>query len=503
MTRSPVLLACLLVAAPLAACGSGSSDAGPSSPGGALGTPSPAPGGASSSAPAGSSVPAGSDAGAAADGAAPAPGPAGAALWTTRLGGPQADNGAAVAVDPGGGVIVAGTYQGTATVGGVPLDGAGQIDFFVAKYAASGAVQWVRPFGGPGNDAATSVAVDKMGNVYVAGASDGALTLGGSSFGQTSATGAFLLAIDPFGNVANAKAYGGDAYGTVVGVAVAADGTVGLCGSYKGQIDLGGGPITAAQGTYAGFAATFDASLKLAFAQPLGTSATAVAQSLAFNASGQLAVVGTFSGTGTFGGAALTSAGGNDVFVTTFDATGAGLASKSIGGLGQDDGRSVTFDATGDLLIAGGFADSVDFGGGAVTSQGALDAFVVKLTAGGTFAWAKTLGGAGVDEAVAVAVDASGGVLLGGEFEQTMTVGATPLTSAGDKDVFAVKLTSSGSLAWGKRFGSLQADEGAGVAFDAKGNGLLTGYFRTNVDFGTGMQTSAGDDDVFVAAFAP
>jgi hypothetical protein len=427
----------------------------------------------------------------------------GVGIWSMRLGGPQADIGASVAAGKAGGVVQVGTFQGTALVGTVPFTSAGQIDFFVAKYDADGTLAWIRPFGGPGNDSATSVAVDKNGNVYVAGASDGALTLGGSSFGQTGATGAFLLSVDPYGNVTGAKAFGGGAYGTVVEVAVASDGSVGLCGSYTGQIDLGGGPLTAAQGTYAGFVAEFDSTATLSYAVPLGTSATTTAQALAFGAQGQLAVVGTFTGTGQFGSATLTSAGASDVFVTTFDPMGNPLASKSLGGPGQDDGLAVAYDPLGNLLVAGDFSDSVDFGTGAVMSLGALDAFVLKMTSTGTTSWAQTFGGPEVDVAASVAADAAGNALVTGEFEETMTVGTTTLTSAGDKDIFAVKYSSTGSNTWSKRFGGTEADQGVGAAFDPQNNALVTGYFRTQVDFGTGMQTSAGDDDVFIAAYGP
>jgi hypothetical protein len=199
----------------------------------------------------------------------------------------------------------------------------------------------------------------------------------------------------------------------------------------------------------------------------------------------------------------LTSAGDSDVFVTMFDATGNPLSSHAFGGAGQDDGLAAAFDATGNLLVAGDFSDSVDFGQGPVMSLGSLDAFVMKLGSGGASAWAHTFGGASVDSASAVAVDASGEVLVSGEFEETMTLGTTVFTSAGDKDIFVEKLASSGSMVWGKSFGGLQADLGLGAAFDAHDNALVTGAFRTQVDFGTGMQTSAGDADVFVAAYGP
>ncbi len=501
MIRStPTVLVLAAATASLVACGSGSTDGLPSLPSGPNQTAQPGPTSSSSSG-SSSGGTAGSSSGSS-SGGAPTPVQA-TTMWATHLGGPQADLGKAVATDNNGDIVVVGTFQGTATIGGVPLTSAGQMDFFVARYSTDGSIQWIRPFGGPGNDAATSVALDKGGGVYVAGDSDGELTLGGSTFGQTSATGAFLLTLDRYGNVTNAKAYGGGAYGTTVGVAVASDGFIGLCGSYVGQIDLGGGPLTAAQGTYAGFVAKLDATATYVYGNPLGTSATATAQGVSFDVAGDLAVVGTFTGTGQFGSATLNSAGDSDVFVTKFDPTGNSLASKSFGGAGTDDGRALVFDAKGDLVVAGDFSDSVDFGTGPVMSQGSVDAFVFEMSATGSTVWAKQFGGPSVDRALTLAVDPSGNVLASGEFEETMTLGTTPFTSAGDKDVFAVELSSTGAVSWAKRMGGLQADEGYGVAFDSGGNMLVTGYFRENVDFGTGMQTSAGDDDVFVAAYAP
>lgn len=496
MTRSTLLLALAALSAPIVACGSGSGD-GPSLPTGSNAAP-----GATSTGDDGGSTGVTPTPTASPDaGGAPTGTGGGTALWSLRLGGPQADVGTAIATDKAGDIVTVGTFQGTATIGGVPLQSAGQVDFFIAKYAPSGEVQWVRPFGGAGNDVATSVALDPKGNVFVAGSSDGTLTLGGSTFGQSSATGAFYVALDPYGNVRSAKAYGGDAFGTPVQVAVSPSGAVGLSGSYKGQIDLGGGPLTAAQGTYAAFVAVIGVDGTLSFAQPLGTSATAEAYGLAFSPTGQIAVAGTFAGTGTFGGAALTSAGDDDAFVATFDTTGNGVASTRLGGPGHDDALAVAY-AGSNLVLAGDFSDTVDFGGGAVMSAGSIDAYVVALSGTGAYAWGKTYGGPGVDAAASVAADALGNVVLGGTFEQAMTVGGTTLTSAGDKDIFAVKLGTGGTLAWGKRFGSTEADQGAGVGLDASGAAIVTGYFRTNVDFGTGMQTSAGDDDAFVAAYA-
>lgn len=508
MTRTTrfVLLASIAATPLLVACGSGS-DGGPAIPSSPSSTATSGSGGSGNGNGNGATPPSGTSSGGSSSssggGSTTPQSNGGKPLWTAHLGGPQADVGYALATDKEGNVVLVGFYQGTANLGGVPMTSAGQVDFFVAKYDTAGNAMWVRPFGGPGNDMATGVAIDLSGNVYVAGASDGALTIGGSSFGANGATGTFLFSLDPLGNVLSAKAYGGDSYGTLVEVAVSANGTIGLCGSYQGTIDLGGGPLTAAAGSYAGFVAEFDGGGNLSFANALGTDSTTVAQGLAFKSDESVAVVGSFSGTGQFGSTTLTSVGQNDVFVASFDASGNPLWAKSWGGITNDDGRGIAYDATGNLVVTGGFSSTVDFGGGAVTSKGGLDAFVMKLNSSHALAWVQTFGGTLTDEAVSAAIDASGDLLVGGLFEVAMSIGGQTLTSAGDKDIFAVKMGSSGTTTWAKQFGSAEADEGVGVAFDAKGNSFITGYFRANVDFGTGMQSSAGDDDIFVGAYAP
>jgi hypothetical protein len=44
----------------------------------------------------------------------------------------------------------------------------------------------------------------------------------------------------------------------------------------------------------------------------------------------------------------------------------------------DDAGKAVAMDATGNALAAGSFAESVDFGGGLLTSPGGADAFLVN-----------------------------------------------------------------------------------------------------------------------------
>ena len=58
-----------------------------------------------------------------------------------------------------------------------------------------------------------------------------------------------------------------------------------------------------------------------------------------------------------------------------------------------------------------------------------------------------------------IAVDSVGNALVTGWFKGTVTFGdGTSLTSRGGLDVFVMKVTSAGSVAWAMKFGGPQVD---------------------------------------------
>src|SRR6185369_10039985 len=101
--------------------------------------------------------------------------------------------------------------------------------------------------------------------------------------------------------------------------------------------------------------------------------------------------------------------------------------------------------------------------------------------------WSKRVGGAGNERGYSIAVDQAGDVIVAGSFEQTVDFGGGPLTSAGSRDVFIAKYSGlTGAHVWSKRFGSVGDDYGYGVGADPDGNVVLAGAFAGTVDFGGG-----------------
>ena len=93
---------------------------------------------------------------------------------------------------------------------------------------------------------------------------------------------------------------------------------------------------------------------------------------------------------------------------------------KSFGVTSNEDGRSITVDASGNVYTTGEFSGTADFDPGAgasnLISAGRSDIFVQKLDASGNFLWAKSFGGINSDRGISITVDASGTVYTTGEF---------------------------------------------------------------------------------------
>jgi hypothetical protein len=112
---------------------------------------------------------------------------------------------------------------------------------------------------------------------------------------------------------------------------------------------------------------------------------------------------------------------------------GAAGANPSVLGMAASPG--------GDLFLTGQIDAALDFGGGVLPAGGGNDAFLVRLDTAGAHVWSKRFGAAGNQYASGVAVDGLGAVLLTGYFEQTINFGGGALSSSGGLDLFVAKLS--------------------------------------------------------------
>ena len=233
-----------------------------------------------------------------------------------------------------------------------------------------------------------------------------------------------------------------------------------------------------------------------------GDGSSQTATSVDIDNGGNAVVTGGMSGTADFGGGPLTSGGDSDIYVAKFDAAGSHLWSKHFGDAASQSGLSVATDSANNVVLAGFFRGTADFGGGVLSagpSNG--DVFVAKFDQDGNHLWSKRFGDSGDQSGIDVATDASGNVLIGGAFMGQIDFGGGPLASAGNTDAFLAKLDAAGNHVWSKRFGDGAQQLPADLAVNSSGEPTLTGTFQGSVNFGGGVLSTAGSEDIFVATF--
>ncbi len=206
-----------------------------------------------------------------------------------------------------------------------------------------------------------------------------------------------------------------------------------------------------------------------------------------------------------------------DAFVTKLTANGLVVYSTFLGGSGNDMGKAIAVDASGSAYIAGQTFSS-DFpttaGAFKTTYSGAGDAFVVKVSPGGTsLQYSTYLGGSGTDNAEGIAVDINGNAYVTGQTYSTdfPTVAAIQAVNGGnqDSDAFVTEINSSGSaLVYSTYLGGSSVDWGEAIAVDPAGIAYVTGATRsTDFPLANPLQATCGgcprSADAFVAEISP
>lgn len=295
---------------------------------------------------------------------------------------------------------------------------------------------------------------------------------------------------------------------TVTSVATDPSGNVYVAGSLVGQVDFGGGTVTAVANTDI-FLAKYSPDSTLLWFKQFGTAGNNRGFTVAYD-NGSVFLGGSLK-SANFGGGVLTSAAISDAFIAKFNATtGAyGWAFNYGAANGGANTYSVALDSSHNVIITGTFQFTVNFGGGGLTSLsssqwGNTDIFVAKYSGvDGSYIWALRRGDTALETPSQVAVDSAGNVYITGNFYAYTDLGAGQVTAVGTDDIFIVKyLGTDGSYVWGKTFGNTGTDGGKGIAIDSTGNVVVTGQFTGSINFGMNtVVTSAGNSGQFLARF--
>lgn len=364
-------------------------------------------------------------------------------VWTRSFGGSNDDVASAVAIDGNGNVLVVGHYWQSTDLGEGPVTGNGRDDMFLVLYDADGNLVWTRTWGGIDFDRAWGVTVDDLGNWTVAADFSGTVDFGQGPVSSNGGGDGLILRLNAAG-----VAQWTYTFGSVLGderafdVGLDAVGNVYTSGSFSRTTDFGGGNIPN-QGNADAFVLSLDGSGNFRWARGFGASGPDVASDLAVDSQGRVTVGGGFNGSVDFGGGTLASAGGDDMFLVQFDASGAHQWSQRFGDSNLFQQIYSVDRAPGDAVtVVGRLSGTADFGGGPIvanSTSSVSDGFVASFQADGTHRWSQLLGGAGVDQANAVACASNGDFVVAGTYGGTIDLGGGPLPNTSSIDLFIVK----------------------------------------------------------------
>lgn len=380
---------------------------------------------------------------------------------------------------------------------------------------------WARSGGGAtATDYCRGAACDSIGATYITGDFYGPNCLLGAELHSSVNGGAdaHVIRYLPDGTAAWTRVIGGVSAESGVDIDTDSTGSAILTGTY-GSSPLDCGTNAAGQpvmlylpggGGRGVLLVKVNALGQTEWATGFNGSGTAAGNEISTGPDNEILVTGPFAQNGSTltlpDGSVLTKAGGDaDVFVAKFSAAGVFQWGFGLNGDAHEEGRGISVDAAGNVLLCGEFDGNLTLGTNAHSSAGVSDIFVAKYDAGGGFLWSRKFGGTGADAGRGIDPAPDGGVYVSGEFTGTVTFDGFTLTAGGTtKDLFLVKLSPLGAVQWACSFGSPGNDQGCEIEADDSGNIFCAGSARTGLIFPGGVALpSAGQSDQFVAKFSP
>ena len=425
-------------------------------------------------------------------------------LWSQSHGSPDGvEVGWSVAVDAAGNVFVTGQFFDGANFGGIDLQNpGGSFNTFIAKYNAAGIHQWSRGYSATTNSSSNAIKVDGAGNVIVTGPFRGTSNFGGGGLVSAGNDDIFLVKFSTDGVLQWSQRFG--AAGEDFGLALAIDGSnnVFLTGYFSNIVSFGGVNYASA-GLADVFIAKYNSAGVHQWSRRSGGLGDDAGRGLAVDGSGNVFMTGSFVGNVDFGGGLLVPAGGVEIVLAKYGGVaGAHQWSKRFGNTSDDYGTSVAVNAAGHVFVTGWFTGLMNMGGANLVNLGFTDVFLARFDGVGTHVWSQRFGGSGEDGAMAVAVEpVSSAVSMIGYFSGAANFGGSGVSSLGEYDIYLASYDGNGVHRWSRRAGNYWIDVGYAIAAAANGDVVASGYFNYQANFGGNNLTTVGGEDLFLARY--
>ena len=280
-------------------------------------------------------------------------------------------------------IVCLGDFSGVVTFGSTNLTSMGLDDLFLVRYASDGTFTSAVRAGDSAQQSARSLAVNASGFAYAAAQFEGTINWGPqTSAGQGDV---FLGGIPASGTASWTLRFGDSNTQQPNGMSLVPNAASAvLVGNFEGSADFGGKAVSSLGG-FDAFVTRVDSMGVVSWIRTIGDAdpksgiddqyATDVA---AMN-DGSLFVTGYVAGTVNFGSEQISGPGDNDFFVMRLDPTGQTVWSFRSGSGNSQYGRAIALSGADEIVVAGDFRETLNFGNDPLTSAGSNDIFIAKL----------------------------------------------------------------------------------------------------------------------------
>ena len=410
--------------------------------------------------------------------------------WQKTYGGTGTDEASVVRPTNDGGYIVTGLSN---SANGDVTGNHGAADHWVMKLNSLGAIQWKKSYGGSSDDKGYDIRQTTDGGYIFIGyttSNDGNVT------GNHGSTDYWVVKINDTGLIQWQKAMGGSGAENGYNVIQTLDGgyaTIGLSSTTNNSGDVAG------SGNHGGsdyWLTKLDASGTIQWTKSYGGAGLEQAFGIVQNADSSYVLCGYSASASS--GDVTDNHGGSDYWIVKVSPSGVLIWQRSYGGTGADRAFNICKTTDGGYVVNGASA-STD--GNITANHGGNDYWVIKLNDTGGLVWQRSIGGTGDDFGRSVQQTLDGGYVLGG---RTNTANNGDVTgNHGDYDYWVVKLNDAGAIKWQKCFGGTLGEgaPGATVPFTtvtqlADGKYIMAGCTYSNDGDATGNNsTNTTTDD--------
>lgn len=365
-------------------------------------------------------------------------------LWQKTFGGTMFDNITSMA-HTSEGTLIAGIFQDTIRFDNQIATTQAYTGAYLVMANQQGNPVWLRKTGGLATVKQILVSSSPHGQIYMAGTFTDSLQLAGVEKALNGEKGFFMATLLPDGSETKPLVFKGTGTCSLGGISCM-DSLVGLAGSFSDTLHINDTILVSIGGEDV-FVALFTPTGKLKHLVTAAGTGNEQVSSVAFSPTGDIGITGSYDHSVLMNNQIIQTKGGKDIFVAVIDTNGNLKWIKSIGGLGDDYGYTITTNKTNEYFISGNFVHNIqmpDENGNLVAMDASSpfgNAFIAKYNSSGELKASYNLPAASEDYCQSLIIGNDGMITAAGNFYQSIQIPSsgrytTKLISEGERDIF-------------------------------------------------------------------